>query len=191
MKHSVTSYNTRKLLSRTLKEIVEEKEISKISISEVAEKANLNRKTFYYHFSDIYDLLSWTLEDEMFRLVESFDLTVDYAKAIKYILDYVEENYDFIKSVMDTYVRHKTRRFLFNGMHGIALKTINEISAKHKIYLEEEYKSFVAGFSVEAVIGTIMYWVDHPDYNRAKLEKYLVRVFRVTIENLGLEESKH
>ncbi len=191
MKHSVTSYNTRKLLSKTLKEIVEEKDISKISISEVAEKANLNRKTFYYHFSDIYDLLSWTLEDEMFKLVESFDMTVDYAEAIKYILDYVEENYDFIKSVMDTYVRHKTRRFLYNDMHRIALKAINEISTKHKIYLEEEYKSFVAGFSSEAVIGTIMYWIDNPDYNRAKLEKYLVRVFRVTIENLVLEESKH
>lgn len=191
MKYSVTSYNTRKLLSKTLKEIVEEKDISKISISEVAEKANLNRKTFYYHFSDIYDLLSWTLEDEMFKLVESFDMTVDYAKAIKYTLDYVEENYDFIKSVMDTYVRHKTRRFLFNGMHKIALKTINEISSKHKIYLEEEYKSFVAGFLAEAVIGTIMYWIDRPDYNRAKLEKYLVRVFRVTIENLVLDESKH
>lgn len=46
MRHEVASYNTRKLLSTTLKNIMKEKDLSKISISEVAEAAKVNRKTF-------------------------------------------------------------------------------------------------------------------------------------------------
>ena len=191
MKHSVTSYNTRKLLSTTLKKIMEEKDISKISISEVAEAANVNRKTFYYHFNDIYDLLAWTLDDEALKLVESFDLTVDYDKAIIFMLDYIEANRSFVESVIHSRSRHGARVSLYNSLRNISLKTIDNVAKKKKIYLEDEYKSFVAGFSTQAVVGTILYWIDNPDYERAKLEKYLIRVFRVTVENLVADEAKH
>ena len=191
MKHSVTSYNTRKHLSVTLKEIMKEKDVSKISISEVAEAAGINRKTFYYHFNDIYDLLAWTLDDEALKLAETFDLTVDYDKAIKFMLDYIEANRLFVESVIHSRSRHGARKSLYESLRNISLKVIDKAVKRKKAYLEDEYKSFVAGFSTQAVIGTILYWIDNPEYERAKLEKYLVRVFRVTVENLVADEVKH
>ena len=191
MKHSVASYNTRKHLSAALKEIMKEKDVSKISISEVAEAAGVNRKTFYYHFNDIHDLLAWTLDDEALKLAETFDLTVDYDKAIKFVLDYIEANRSFVESVIHSRSRYGARKSLYESLRNISLKAIDNAAKRKKAYLEDEYKRFVAGFSTQAVIGTILYWIDNPEYERVKLEKYLVRVFRVTVENLVADETKH
>ena len=41
------------LLKKTLTELIEEKELRKITVSEFCERANINRGTFYLHFLDI------------------------------------------------------------------------------------------------------------------------------------------
>lgn len=45
------------------------KPFSKITVSELIKTCNVNRKTFYYHFEDIYDLLKWMLEQEAVAVV--------------------------------------------------------------------------------------------------------------------------
>ena len=48
---------TRMVLQDSLIELMKEKPISKITIKELCEKADINRSTFYSHYTDLYDLL--------------------------------------------------------------------------------------------------------------------------------------
>jgi AcrR family transcriptional regulator len=48
---------TKKVLKESLVEILEKKNIDKITIKEICEKADINRSTFYTHYYDQYDLL--------------------------------------------------------------------------------------------------------------------------------------
>ena len=48
---------TRMVLQDSLIELMKEKPISKITIKELCEKADINRTTFYAHYTDQYDLL--------------------------------------------------------------------------------------------------------------------------------------
>ena len=41
---------------------MEKKPLSKITVSEIIADCNVNRRTFYYHFDDIYALLKWVLD---------------------------------------------------------------------------------------------------------------------------------
>ena len=93
MKHEVTSLATKKTLAESLKKIMEKKSFSKITVSEIISDCGFNRKTFYYHFEDIYALLKWTFESEAVEVVKQFNLIVDYEDALNFIMDYVEENY--------------------------------------------------------------------------------------------------
>ena len=92
MKYEITTLNTKKAFSSALKELMEKKPFSKISISEIVKECGVNRNTFYYHFKDIQDLLKWTLEQEAVEVVKSFDLILDSNEAILFVLDYVEKN---------------------------------------------------------------------------------------------------
>ncbi len=62
MKHEITALNTKKALAASLKRCMEKKPLSKITVSELIADCGVNRKTFYYHFEDIYGLLKWMLE---------------------------------------------------------------------------------------------------------------------------------
>lgn len=62
-KESRKTRYTRMVLEESLVQLMKQKPISKITVSELCEKADINRSTFYTHYIDIYDLLH-TIEDE-------------------------------------------------------------------------------------------------------------------------------
>lgn len=49
---------TKRLLKESLLSLMEKKEIQKISISELCQRAGINRTTFYNHYGSQYDLLN-------------------------------------------------------------------------------------------------------------------------------------
>lgn len=63
MKADLRVVKTRAVIKNTLIEIMSEKEISKITVSELCEKAKINRKTFYRHYREISDVTA-ELENE-------------------------------------------------------------------------------------------------------------------------------
>lgn len=60
------SVRTKKELAKALKCLVCEKSFEKISIQDITDKCYVNRQTFYYHFQDKYECLSWIFETECF-----------------------------------------------------------------------------------------------------------------------------
>lgn len=52
----------KKVLSQALLEICPQKPFHKISIANLTNACGLKRQTFYYHFTDKYDLLRWTFK---------------------------------------------------------------------------------------------------------------------------------
>jgi AcrR family transcriptional regulator len=57
---------TRELLVRAFNELVEEKGHSGLTVQEIAERATINRATFYAHFKDQYELFDYAIS-EAFR----------------------------------------------------------------------------------------------------------------------------
>ncbi len=55
---------TQKVLKDSLLQLLEKKPINKITVKEVCELAELNRATFYAHYTDCFDLLE-SIENEM------------------------------------------------------------------------------------------------------------------------------
>ena len=64
---------TRMIIEQSFLELLQIKSVSKITVTELCQKANINRATFYKHYLDIPDLLE-KIEEELFRQIrESFD----------------------------------------------------------------------------------------------------------------------
>ena len=64
---------TKKLLTAALTQLMQEKQISEITVRELTELADMNRGTFYLYYKDIYDMLE-KIEDSMF---EALDRIID------------------------------------------------------------------------------------------------------------------
>lgn len=59
---------TKRILGVALKGLMEEVPFKKISVADICEKCGMNRKSFYYHFKDKYDLVNWIFDTEFIAM---------------------------------------------------------------------------------------------------------------------------
>ena len=87
---------TKRVLEKSLLALLKEKPINKITVKEVCELAELNRATFYAHYSDCFALLEKIEQEligafeEALKYVNSFDVTA-LIEAIYIIVERHEE----------------------------------------------------------------------------------------------------
>ena len=82
---------TRKALCDALAELLLEKELHKVTVQEISDKANVNRVTFYKHYLDVYDLYEKIEDSTLVELglmvlqLEELPLRDFFAHIISYI----------------------------------------------------------------------------------------------------------
>lgn len=83
---------TKVLLNQALIELLLEKDITKISIRELTDKADVNRSTYYSHYTDIYHQLTQITEEFMsqypFAENRYSPSTEELKNTLKYIVDH-------------------------------------------------------------------------------------------------------
>lgn len=62
---------TKKALANALKELMSEVPFEKINVAQICERCDMNRKSFYYHFKDKYDLVNWIFDVEFISILSS------------------------------------------------------------------------------------------------------------------------
>ena len=64
------SQTTKRALEASLKNLLLQKPLNKITINDITEDCGISRMTFYYHFKDIYDLVEWACVEDAARALE-------------------------------------------------------------------------------------------------------------------------
>lgn len=164
------SLRTKQELAAALKRVMEKKPLAKITVSELAAACDVNRKTFYYHFQDIYDLLKWMLEQEAIGLVASFDLVVDTEDAIRFVMEYVDNNKHIINGAFDSMGYEAIKRFFYNDLFSVFYGAVSQAEEKLEVQLDPQFRDFLASFYTEASAGLLIEWTK----NRVKQDREIV-----------------
>lgn len=102
---------TRSLLYKALIEVLEEKGPTRITVSDITEKAGLNRSTFYLHYADAIDLLErvkadiWAGLSERMKNLNPYNY-LSYAvknepdPALVKVIEYYGKHADFFKVIL-------------------------------------------------------------------------------------------
>lgn len=192
MKHEITTYNTKRTLADSLKKIMKQKTFSKITVSEIIADCGVNRKTFYYHFEDIYALLKWIFEEEAIEVIKNFDLLVDYEEAIRFVMQYVDDNNYIISCAYDSIGRDEMKRFFYADFIGIVTSVIDAAEAKFDAKIDNDFKNYVAKFYTEALSGMLIDWVKDKDkHDREKVVSYLTTIIKLALESIKLHTENN
>lgn len=148
---------TRMVLQDSLIELMKDKPISKITIKELCEHADINRTTFYAHYTDQYDLLrkiqdetlSWVKE----RLCELLSKTDKHEvmAVLEGIFQYFTENRSHLQVLMSEQGDIDFQKQLFTLIYqecGINFSADDNMGA-------EDYFIFV----VTGSVGLIQHWL--------------------------------
>lgn len=180
MKYETKSLMTKKALSASLKKLMEQKTLDKISIREIIEDCGVNRKTFYYHFEDIYDLLKWIFEEEAIEIVKQYDLILNSKDAIRFVLDYVEENKLICNCAFDALGRDELKRFFQKDFLAIIDNLIKTVSEGYDV--PEDYKEFLTNFYTEALASQLIDYIRYREkYTKEKMVLYITVTLKASI----------
>ena len=185
MKHEEISLKTKRELATALKDAMKKKPFGKITVSELISACGMNRKTFYYHFEDIYALLKWVLEEESIEVVRHYDLLVDYEEAISFVMNYVEENEHILNCVYDSISRDELKRFFRADFIEISRNLIEQTESASGIRLDDGYREFLSGFYTDAVTGVLIEWLrDRSSRDRESVARYLSSTVRDSLSGI-------
>lgn len=144
---------TKRALAAALKELMEQKPFSKINVAEICEKCGMNRKSFYYHFKDKYDLVNWIFDMDFAKVLEEHKTERFTWPFLEAICECFYQNRSFYRKALkirgqNCFIDHYRERlepFMQDGMR--------------KILHETEYMDFQINFFADAFIGSLERWL--------------------------------
>ena len=92
---------SKKKIEKIFVQLLQEKELNKISVTEICEKANINRSTFYTNYLDVYDLadkVAEELEHEVFLLYQDERMNKYNSNNFLKLFKHIKENQIFYRT---------------------------------------------------------------------------------------------
>ena len=92
---------TKHALAQALKDLLKTRTLDKVSVGNICEACGMNRKSFYYHFRDKYDLVNWIYYTEFIVRVRDKSY-VDGWEMVEDLCNYFYENRKFYQNALRT-----------------------------------------------------------------------------------------
>ena len=149
---------TRKALCDALAGLLMEKELHKITVQEIADKADVNRVTFYKHYMDVYDLYENIEKDvliEMGLLILRLE-ELPSEKFFSYLIDYIDENRTVFRMIVCPNTTWKLKSKIDKLLSGLFLKMQSE---KQKADINDNVVSYQAHYRSHGCMAVIFKWV--------------------------------
>ncbi len=151
---------TKKAIRRAFFELLKTKDVQSITIKEVAELAEIDRKTFYSHYSAIYELVD-ELEDEAIKMVadlvydiDGYNLFTD-PKVMSEVLQTLTENEAF------SYLRYlciKSNADLL-GKFQDTVKSRMLMEFRPRLNIDETNLSMVVDYTIAGITTCYQNWL--------------------------------
>lgn len=147
------------IIMQAFLELLKEKELAKISMNEIAERANVNRGTIYLNFTDKYDLLEKCIAVNLADLIRDCKGTTANTGAItketlEQTLRYLEANFAFLRDLIANV-----------GFLSIRKCILEEVQSSLRPYLMEDTikdnvgSEIAVQFFASALTGVLEWWL--------------------------------
>ena len=130
---------TRKAIMKCTLELAEKKSLKKITVKDIADECGITRSTFYYHFSDIYDVLDGVVQAKIDEFNEEYNGEMD-----KVLMRFIE--YSIIH-----------RKVWANLFDYLALLQIRKMSEGYILSIKDV--EIICSFYEEAIFGLLIRWI--------------------------------
>jgi AcrR family transcriptional regulator len=160
---------TKKMIRSALAELIDEKGFINISVTDLTQRADINRGTFYLHYVDKYDLLE-KIENEIIQEIEeetkhldsvnmrNIDTTNEPLPFMVKLFEYFRENSVIIKSILgpkgDPTFDRKIKKFIETNL--FEKQKSKSFNIDQAVISEEYFIPYI----LSADLGVIQHWLE-------------------------------
>ena len=149
---------TQRALRDALAELLTEKQLHKVTVQEIADKADVNRVTFYKHFLDVYDLYDRIETDTLTELgllaLSLAELPAE--KFFSHLLSTVSENRTIYRMIFSPNATGQLRGKLSHMIEGVFLQIGSEKTGRD---INDRELAFISCYRAQGCLAVISKWV--------------------------------
>lgn len=167
---------TKRALANALKDLMREQPFEKIGIRDICDRCDMNRKSFYYHFKDKYDLFNWCFDIEFIECVnlsQNQDGLGDRWELLERACAYFYENRDIYRNALKV----RGQNCFAEHLREFCFPILQERIAK--LTDAETADDFAVNFFTDAALCAIMRWLT--DKNCMTAEEFTSRLKQVIL----------
>lgn len=156
---------TKRVLNESLIKFLEEKEITKITVTEICNMADVNRSTYYAHYDDPYDQLN-KLKSELLGEMTDYIVKIDTGEiprdenqyaVLKSVLDYADSKKNIFRILLGKSGDHKLQEEILSIL---GEKAFGEDLTEGRS--EEEIK-YLLMYAANGCFGIFYHWLMSED----------------------------
>lgn len=172
---------TRLAVFNAVIDISSEKKLEDVKVIELCDRAQINKSTFYLHFSSLDDCYAQTSKffmDKLLNLINDFDykeLAVNPEKTVDYILDIAEQYKNYINRFKNSIIYDNALSYMKNMFYE---RICNDLGISE----ETDYSTAVrASFIISGIIDVINRYIDN--FNHDELRNAIVDIIKGSAAN--------
>ena len=147
----------------TLKAMMQEKPLDEISVLSLCRRCKVNRQTFYYHFHDMYDLLTLVYLDEK---INDIDKVKTFKEMISCIFLYYKRNEKFIDATISSVGKDLVLDLFYSACYQAIMNFLGAYEISKVV--GSQNKKNIARFYASAYSHSILYYL--ANYKNKSLE---------------------
>ena len=183
---------TKRALEASLKSLLLQKPLSKITVTDITEDCGINRMTFYYHFKDIYDLVEWCCQEDAGRALAGKKTYETWQQGLLQIFEAVRENKPFILNVYRSVSREQVENYLYKVTYALLDGVVEEQAQGMSV--RQEDKAFLATLYQYMFVGLMLDWIksdmkEDPQAIVSRLELAIHGNIRAALERLRADKD--
>lgn len=147
---------TKRALAAALRELMEEIPFDKIQVTHICDRCDMNRKSFYYHFKDKYDLLNWIFDTEIISFVQRISEVWRLEQSIEEIravCNYFYDNRNFYRKALKVEGQNSFSEHFREYIMPILKIRIS------RFFITDDIGEFELNFFADAAICAIERWL--------------------------------
>ncbi|MFP4198872.1 MAG: TetR/AcrR family transcriptional regulator C-terminal domain-containing protein [Halanaerobium sp.] len=149
---------TKNLIREVFIEMLNQHSLDEITVKEIAKKCEINRNTFYYHYQDIYEILSEIFEKQIQKVIAEYNETLSWEESFLLAVDFALKNKRAIYHIYNSIRREELEAYIYRVAGKIMTLYVEQKSKD--IPAAEADKNLIATFYQSALTEMVLRWIE-------------------------------
>lgn len=105
---------TKDLIRKEFIRLLNKKKLHNITVTELAKVCNIERKTFYYHYDNLTELVKEIFDEELDIVIEEFNETLSWEEGFISAAKFILDNKKMVKHIYESDYRIDLEKYIFS-----------------------------------------------------------------------------
>lgn len=148
---------TKNLIKQEFIKLLNKKSLHNITVTEIAKQCKIERKTFYYHYENLPQLVKEIFDEELEDVIKEFNETLSWEESFISVAKFILENKKAVKHMYESDYKVELEKYIFSISGEIMRKYVRRVAKDTKA--QEIDIKLIAYFYQCALSSSLVEWV--------------------------------